>query len=237
MPFADGEIGSQVTVVQKRELSPTVLLVRGRHERKDFTWLPGQYVELGALKAPHISHFYSIASAPDPSRPGEFELAMSRSASPLLLESVEPGQKLLLSSAQGAFVWEPLDGPTVLIGIGTGIAPLRAMLQAALSRDSFSPIALFYGARTESDLLFRDEFEARSLADGRFLFEPTLSQAGAEWRGARGRLQEHLPRWLAPLEGARAYVCGSTAMVSGVLSLLAARGIPEARIRAESHGG
>jgi CDP-4-dehydro-6-deoxyglucose reductase len=167
--------------------------------------------------------------------PGEFELAMSRSASVEIVERLAPGRTLLVSPPQGAFVWQPGPGATLLVGIGTGVAPLRAMLQAALS-DSDEQVALLLGARTETDVLFRTELESLARQDPRFFFEPTLSRPGADWRGAQGRVQDHLPRWVETLRGPRVFVCGKRSMVDSSIAILVALGLPRERISGESHG-
>lgn len=228
-----------VTVLSQRALSSNVLLSRLRCERLGLDWLPGQHVELALPADPRISHYYSIASAPDPAHPGEFELAISRSASPELLAELETGRTLVISRPRGAFVWKAEPGPTLLVGIGTGIAPLRAILQAALAgRDE--RVSLFFGARTEGDLLFGDELEALARREPRFRFAPTLSQPSATWPGLRGRVQDHLQRHLSTAEPdrdkLRAFVCGNTPMVTDTVTLLVRLSVPSARISAESHG-
>jgi CDP-4-dehydro-6-deoxyglucose reductase, E3 len=223
------------SVVHRESLSETVLLVRLRRDAHDFVWMPGQHVKAASPLAPEVFHYYSIASAPDPSAPGEFELAVSRAASPEVLAELQPGGSLLVSRARGAFFWEPGEGATLLVGMGTGIAPLRAMLQAALAR-STQPVRLLFGARTEADLLFRAEFEERARQEPHFRFEPTLTQPSSQWTGARGRVQDHLARVMQGLESVRAYLCGNIAMVGDAIACLNGLGVSESAIRAESHG-
>src|SRR5688500_1370035 len=161
-------------VIARTELSPSVILLRLRQLEGSLAWQPGQYIQVASPSSREVSDFYSIASAPEPGAPGEFELVMSRSASVEIVEQLAPGRTLLVSAPQGAFVWQPGPGATLLIGIGTGVAPLRAMLQAALT-DSQERVALLLGSRTETDVLFRTEFESLARRDPRFLFETTLS--------------------------------------------------------------
>jgi NAD(P)H-flavin reductase len=222
-------------VIARTELSPSVFLLRLRQLEGSLVWQPGQYVQVASPKAPEVSDFYSIASAPELEAPGEFELVMSRSANVEIVEQLAPGRTLLVSAPQGAFVWQPGPGATLLIGIGTGVAPLRAMLQAALT-DSNERVALLLGTRTETDVLFRTEFESLARRDPRFLFEPTLSRPGPDWPGARGRVQDHLPRWVETLRGPRVFVCGKRSMVDGSIAILVALGLPRERIFGESHG-
>jgi CDP-4-dehydro-6-deoxyglucose reductase len=226
----------QAAVLGSHMLSPAVRLLRLRCDDPAFSWRPGQHIEISLLRGCPAGYFYSIASAPEPTAPGEFELVLSNSASPELLAELVPGRRLRVSAAQGDFVWASVEPrASLLVGIGTGIAPLRAMLQAALNASNES-VTLLFGARTESDLLFRQEFETLTRRHAAFRFEPTLSRAGAEWRGARGRVQDHLERVVRHLAPARTYACGSSAMVQTTVALLRELGIPPTSVQAESHG-
>ena len=235
MSVPNSGLSQTALVIAPTELSPSVLLVRLRLLDQPLAWQPGQYIQVASPAAPEASDFYSIASAPELDAPGEFELAMSRSASIEIVEQLAPGRTLLVSAPQGVFVWQPGPGATLLVGIGTGVAPLRAMLQAAL-RESNERVALLLGARTETDVLFRAELETLARRDPRFFFEPTLSRPGADWRGAQGRVQDHLPRWVETLQGPRVFVCGKRSMVDGSIAILVALGLPRERIFGESHG-
>jgi NAD(P)H-flavin reductase len=230
--------GFTASVLRRSPLARTAWLVRLRCDSPDFSWIAGQHIEVTSSNG-RASHMYSIASWPDARAPGEFDLAISHSVHPELLGNLEPGRRVAHSPARGNFIWESGQGATLLIGIGTGVAPLRAILQAALG-SSPEPALLLLGARTEADLLFGDELEALARSEQRFIFAPTLSNASAEWSGARGRVHDHLERVLRLLPQGRgdrrAYVCGSTPMVRDTTNLLDALGVPRASVRVESYG-
>jgi NAD(P)H-flavin reductase len=230
--------GLTASVLRRSPLAQTAWLVRLRCDSPDFSWIAGQHIEVTSWNG-RASHMYSIASSPDARVPGEFDLAISHSLNPELLADLEPGRRVAHSPARGNFIWESGQGATLLIGIGTGVAPLRAILQAALG-SSPEPALLLLGARTEADLLFGDELEALARSEQRFIFAPTLSNASAEWSGARGRVHDHLERVLRLLPQGRgerrAYVCGSTPMVRDTTNLLDALGVPRASVRVESYG-
>lgn len=216
-------------------------LVRLALEDAAFTWLPGQHAKLAPVAVsgePTTAVPFSIASAPDPGAPGEFELAVSHNAGEALLRALQPGGTVVVSRAKGSFTWKPNPDTTLLIGMGTGIAPLRAMLQAALAAN-VTRVILLYGARTRDKLLFGSELE--QLANQRqsqFRFEPTLTQPGNDWHGRRGRVQEHL----APLVEhqqrghVHVYACGTKTMVDGVIARLGELGIDPKQIASEAHG-
>ena len=214
-------------VVSTRPLSPSVREIA--FERTDgapFEFEPGQWVSL-LLPCPggEIRRAYSIASPP---RHGAtFEVAVTRvegGAGSLALHALEPGQTVRVIGPQGFFT-RPSDAPPALfIGTGTGLAPLRSMLHAQASG---APVWLLFGARTEADLLYRDELAALARAHAGVRIALTLSQPGEAWGGRRGYVQTHAralyEELAAKTQGGGAaphvYVCGLERMVGAVRAL------------------
>jgi NAD(P)H-flavin reductase len=208
-------------IAARTSLSPRVrrlaLVPRGP---EGLDWLPGQYVEVGPVGADKRQP-YSVASAPDSSRPGYFELAVLRGSGNGALDDLAVGDLLEVFGPKGRFVWNAEgDVPSVFIGTGTGVAPLRAMLQVALAGPGSAPLVLLFGVRSEGEILWHEELRALSERHPRFQFEPTLSQPTNGWAGRRGRVQEHLQELVAPLPGARFYLCGLGEMVQDCVARL-----------------
>ena len=222
-----------VELTYAKSLSPRV---RGLTLRvvgaQSFEWQQGQYVEL-ALDATAPAALYSIASAPSAKRPGEFELAISRSgvapdlAVGALLRARGPFGSLLRKQPRGA--------PLLLVATGTGLAPLRALLQDDVARGGQDSVTLLFGCRNESDMLWREELEALSRSEERFSFQPSLSRAGDQWTGRRGHVQTHLLELLEQLPGAEVYLCGFTEMVRDCRALLLQQGTPADRLIGEAY--
>lgn len=217
-------------------LSPSVTCLElGPGRGSALTWLPGQHVRLAPLDHPERGQPYSIASAPDPVRPGRLELALSRTGNRALLASLRPGVELSLSDASGSFVLRPSSEPTLLVGIGTAVSPLRAMLQAALQGDAEARVVLLFGARSEQELLWDDELGQLAQKHSGVGYEPTLSRPGPGWSGRRGRVPEHLGALVGSLREPRTYVCGSRAMVEACRAVLGRLGVPPERVRSEAY--
>jgi NAD(P)H-flavin reductase len=224
------------TLVARRDLAPQVVLLRFRMDAgQQLIWAPGQYLTLSTADAPATAIPYSIASAPEPSLAGEFELAVSTNGGQELLARLQLGTRVLVSNPQGRFVWVPARGATLLIGMGTGLAPLRAILQASLAHEATHPIGLLFGVRSEADILWHEEFTRLAERNPRFSFEPTLSRPGSAWLGRSGRVQEHLAQVLRGLPEVSVYLCGSRAMVEDCIERLNTLGVDPARIRSEAH--
>lgn len=196
-------------------------------------WVPGQYVEVAPAGDERRTPF-SIASMPDPARPGQFELAVLRGGA---LDDVVVGGAVDVFGPKGSFVRRDPEGcPEVFVATGTGLAPIRAIVQQALASGGTSPLLLLSGARTELELLWRAELEALCQAHSRLRYEPIVSQPQNGWAGRTGRVQAHLAELVVPLAGAHVYVCGVGEMVvECVAKLVGELGVPAERVFTEKH--
>lgn len=119
----------------------------------------------------------------------------------------------------------------LLVAAGSGIAPLRAVLQLLRrQRQRFGHVALYYGERTESDFAYRRELEALRAAG--VAVELVLSRPPTGWQGGVGYVQDQLrtlpPPWLGP--ETVALLCGQSGMISEVTALLTAHRVPPSQI-------
>ncbi len=224
-------------IIEVQSLSPSVVGLRICCADRSFSWVPGQHVELG-LGGTDASAPYSISSAVDPGTPGVFEVAASIRGS-RFLSSTQPGDKLWLTRAQGSFVRTRHSGSALFIAVGTGVTPLRAMIQAEFLRraPNVEPDSsvLVFGCRREEEILFRDEFEALTNQYEGFHFIPTLTEPSVAWPGARGRVQAHLGQVFAQQPLIQAYICGTPEMAKGTVHGLLQLGLAESAIHAQSY--
>ena len=112
---------------------------------------------------------YSIASAPELDRVElTVELVDDGEVSPYLVEELRPGDELELRGPIGGhFVWDVRDGgPLALVGGGSGLVPLMAMLRHRAARASAVEAHLLASARTPQDALWRDELAALGPREG-----------------------------------------------------------------------
>ncbi|MFT3775130.1 MAG: FAD-dependent oxidoreductase [Minicystis sp.] len=200
-------------------------LVFERDDAKPFDFEPGQWVNLVLpLPGGEVKRAYSIASAPEPGA-RRFELAVTRvhsGAGSHFLHDLPEGSKLRAIGPFGLFTRQPGEpAPSLFVGTGTGVTPLRSMIRAAIAADAKAPLWLLFGARHEADVLYREEFEALARKHPNVRYEITLSRPGDGWSGRSGYVQAHLPELIQALrepggEAPRAYVCGLDRMVSSV---------------------
>ena len=192
--------------------------------------LAGQHyvVRLTAPDGYTASRSYSVASAPDAS--GEIELTVERleegEVSTFLHDVVEVGDDLEVRGPIGGwFVWDGA-APAVLLGGGSGVVPLMAMLRLARSRGADHPLHLVVSVRSPDDLLFAGELTGPDVT----VIYTRRSPDGAV--RPPGRLtRADLPP-LAP----RGYVCGSSGFADAATTLLIESGMPAGAIRVERFG-
>jgi ferredoxin-NADP reductase len=229
------------TVRELREESATtrtlVLDVPGRPRH-----VAGQHVDvrLTAEDGYQAERSYSIASAPE-SR--DLELTIERiddgEVSPYLTEDVRAGDQFEVRGPIGGwFTWRVEDGgPLLLVGGGSGLVPLMAMLRHRAARGSDVEARLLVSARAWDDVLYRDELGRLADRGVRIAYTLTRRQP-AGWNGFDRRVDEEMLAVVgpAPAEGPRVYVCGPTAFVERVADLLVGIGHDPATIRAERFG-
>lgn len=196
--------------------------------------LPGQHYDV-RLTAPDgytAQRSYSIASSPLDE--GAIELTIDCLAdgevSPYFHEVLTEGDQVEVRGPFASyFVWrgdEP--APVLLVGGGSGVVPLMAMLRHRRRALPAVPMRLVYSVRTAADVIYAGELGADAVLT--YTREPPPG-----WTGDTGRIDRGLIASAAG--GARiAYVCGSNGFVEAASGLLLEAGLAPACIRTERFG-
>jgi ferredoxin-NADP reductase len=162
----------------------------------------GQHVDvrLTADDGYQAERSYSIASAPeDGSRVTlSVERVENGEVSPYLVDELRIGDTLELRGPIGGyFVWEAtIGGPLLLVAGGSGIAPLMAMLRHRAATRSNVAVRLLYSARSEEDVIYRDEL-ARLPRDGLATVYTLTRSQPQSWTGYRRRVDADMLREVA----------------------------------------
>ena len=223
-------------------------------ELESFPFVAGQFISTLATDArgKQQTRAYSIASAASRNR---FDLCVNRVEGGFFsnhladLTDLPPGGTVKVHGPHGNFVLREPVSDSVFISTGTGIAPMRSYAQWLFPEDgpdrsNGRDIWMVFGTRYESELYYRDEFEALAARKPNFHYVPSLSRGDDHWHGLRGYVQEHVARIvekraarlgislpLPPVDPAtppadlkfdsHAYICGLNNMVAGVREKLA----------------
>jgi NAD(P)H-flavin reductase len=227
-------------LVAARALSPTVRELTIEVETSGdevFSYEAGQYVDLYVpTKSLTMKRPYSIASAPNERGKNRFDIAVTRAENGNTSDALHGhavGDAYEIDGPRGGFVRRERE-PTLFIGAGTGLAPLRAMIQDEIRKQNGAPIALLFGGRDESHLLWRDDIEIWK-SSNRLAVDITLSRASDAWNGLRGYVQSHAVAAYDRIAPARVFVCGLSSMVIDVVAALEKHGVDPASLFSESY--
>ncbi|HLP93350.1 MAG TPA: FAD-binding oxidoreductase [Saprospiraceae bacterium] len=184
---------------------------------------------------------YSIANAPNGSN--ALELCIVRSASGpgsgFLFDEVKEGSSIRFKGPDGGFVLpETIDRDLVFICTGTGVAPFRSMILDILhSGKPHRNIHLIFGARSERDILYREEFEALTQSMPGFRYDVALSRQ-EDWNGYKGYVHQiYLQDYASPRPDVAFYICGWSQMIDeAVANLLVQLKYDRSQIHYELYG-
>jgi len=194
--------------------------------------LPGQHydVRLTAPDGYRAQRSYSIASSPLDA--GEIELTIDRlddgEVSPYFHDVVVEGDQVEVRGPFASyFVWRG-EKPVLLVGGGSGVVPLMAMLRHRRRTMPDLPMRLVYSVRTADEVIYADELDGDALLT--FTREPPDG-----WTGHTGRIDAELISGAATGSGI-AFVCGSNGFVEAAAQLLLAGGFEPEQVRTERFG-
>ncbi len=200
---------------------------------RPFTFYPGQFVEVAVPDRSASWRCYSIASSPV--EPDRIDLVVKRIEGGAFSGGIErfaSGLKLAVRGPYGMSYLRQSQRPVLLVATGSGIAPMLSILHTAAGLKDSRNFQFYYGARSQSDLVFRKELQRLEKQLPHFSFKPSLSAPASadHWLGLVGRVTQVLQREIADASPCDAYICGRPEMCESVATLLLAKGIPENRI-------
>lgn len=177
---------------------------------------PGQFVNLWRDET--VSRSYSLASLPD--RDACLHLHVRRvpggKVSGWVHEQLEAGQTVQLSGPAGDCFYLPGQPrqPLLLIGTGSGLAPLYGILRDALAQGHSGPIRLYHGSRDAAGLYLTEALRALAAEHANFSYTPCLSGPDAAPGYAAGRALDVALAENPQLAGWRVFLCGNPEMVN-----------------------
>ncbi len=204
--------------------------------------LAGQHIDLKLT----AEDGYSALSSYSLSRPADgerIELTVQQipdgEVSPYLTGLAAGDEIELRGPIGGWFVWRPDEEARVLlVGGGSGIVPLMAMLRQRVVAGS-ADFRLVYSVRSPADVYYARELERLERECGwlqvALIYTRTVSQETARPPGRVRAADLEVTEW-APADGTRAYVCGPTGFVESVTAKLIEQGHQPSAIRTERFG-
>jgi ferredoxin-NADP reductase len=195
--------------------------------------LPGQHydVRLTDPDGYRAQRSYSVASSPLDE--GRIELTIDRledgEVSPYFHDVVMEGDQVEVRGPfTSYFVWRG-EAPVLLVGGGSGVVPLMAMLRHRRRTMPDLPMRLVYSVRLAEDVIYADE-----LGDDALLTYTREAPHG--WTGHTGHIDSGLISAAGVEDYGTAFVCGSNGFVETASGLLMEAGFDPGRIRTERFG-
>ncbi len=199
-----------------------------------FTFSAGQYarVTFGAL----ASRDYSMAN-----RPGELGIEFhirqmtGGTASVYTATMLKVGDTVVVEGPFGAsYLREQHTGPIIAVAGGSGLAPIKSIVETALARGMRQDIKLYFGVRDERDLYAEAAMRALAAEHPNFSFTPVLSEPSGTTARRTGFVHEAIAADLADGDGMKAYLAGPPPMVEAASALLGARGVRREDLHADA---
>ena len=217
-----------------KRLSADVLRVVLRlPPNQQFDYHPGQYIDV--IGKDGLRRSYSVANAPAAEKLIELHIGQvpEGAMSQYWFEQAEINDLLRLNGPLGTFFLRDVaELDLVLLATGTGIAPVKALLEGmAAGPKARLPhsISVYWGGRVPQDLYWNP-----TEVDLALQYFPVLSRADADWSGHRGYVQQAVLKSGVNLANAVIYACGSLAMIDSARTQLVAAGLNSRRFYSDA---
>jgi NAD(P)H-flavin reductase/ferredoxin len=183
----------------------------------NYSYLPGQFLNLS--NAEGISRSYSLASVPEQDDFLELQVRVVEGGQvSAWVAGLAAGDVITISQANGECSYLPghEDQPMLLLGTGTGLAPLLGIARDALRQGQRAPIHLYHGSAGIEGLYLIDELREMAKNNAIFHYHPCVSRGEAAEGLRSGRAADLALQDVASFSGWRVYLCGRADMVKAV---------------------
>lgn len=222
-------------VIKKQRLTPDIIRLVLEYQTQ-FNFFAGQFVNL--KRADGLTRSYSIANIPQNDNILEFHIRRLPNGqfSSWVHDELEPGAQLTLSEAQGSchYLSGRAEQPLMLIGTGSGLAPLYGILADALAQDHSGPIHLYHGSRDLNGLYFVEEMRELAAEFDNFHYTSCVSGDASESDHVKGRAHDIALSSIETLKGWRVFLCGHPEMVNQSKRMAFMKGASMADIYADA---
>ena len=204
-------------VLEKRLLNETVVRIRLQRPQ-DFSYRAGQFINL-VRPEDELTRSYSLASLPDEDF---LELHIKRvpdgQMSGWVFDQLAEGYDVSFFGPAGDCFYIPgkADQPLLLVGTGTGLAPLYGIFRDVLKHEHRAEVHLFHASLAEAGLYLQDELRAFAAQHKHFHYVPCVLHGEVPEGGLQGNITELPVKVLGSLSGYRVFLCGDPPIVNAL---------------------
>lgn len=212
----------------KDMITPDVMLLEFKLDSK-LEFKAGQFVNIKV--AENTRRSYSILDTPENEMLQIAAKIIDDGTASERFKEAKIDEEFEVKGPFGHFVLdEETDDEHVFIATGTGVVPFYNMLKHYATHDKKRKFALIFGARTEQNLLFNEEFLKMDRDNPNFSYQPTLTRQ--DWEGKKGRVQNHIEK---NTDNKTFYICGLKEQVLETKELLLSLGVKNEKIKTERY--
>jgi CDP-4-dehydro-6-deoxyglucose reductase len=185
--------------------------------------LPGQYIQI--LWNDGCARSFSVANWPRQEGTVEFHIQyrLGGSFSEYAFHHMKVNDVLRLQGPFGQFVLRKGSRkPIIFVGMGTGFAPIQALVEQVIREEPYRKVWLYWGGRTCNDMYFDDRIDTWRRDQFNLTYVPVLSRQdiNTDWIGRRGYVWQSLLEDISDFSQYEIYACGSPEMVQMVFQRL-----------------
>lgn len=223
-------ITSQGTISAIQKLTHDIVRVSIEIDQS-LTYTAGQYALISIPSVVSEGRSYSFASAPTEGGNNRVDFYIREVTGGLvstwMQQQEHVGKPVKLEGPFGDFYLRDSQQPMLCIAGGSGLAPVKALLEQAKQSQCVRDVVFLFGARTQDDLYCLDELKQlqSDWVGGSFKFIPVLSAEPdkSDWAGLRGMVTEFITKHVKP--ASQVYMCGPPAMLDAAEAELVQHGI------------
>jgi len=220
-------------VIQNQNLATTFHYVEFESEQP-LDFLPGQYINV-KVDTNRIN-CYSVATKSGTNKFGLLVDTCPGGPGSKFFQHLKMGDKMTYLGPFGSFNLKENDGSQglLLLGTGSGLAPLRMMLDSALIEKKMTlPIYLYLGLKSPKDVFWLDYFQNLSKQYPNFKYKVSVDKGDEAWQGSTGFITDLVKQDFTDASKLSAYLCGNKYMIEDMTNILTEKGMPKEKVYKE----
>jgi len=229
-----------VKILEVLQETPKIRLLRVERP-KGIGFLAGQFFMVSLHNSDaKIARAYSLSSSPSNENYLEIGFDKVGELTTKLFE-LNVGDKLKFKGPYGKFFFdEHTASEVILIGAGTGIAPLMSIIRQCGDKKLKNTIKLIYSVRVPEEIAYRKELEERKKHNPHLDYIVTVTRPEDtiyEWNGRLGRIDEELlKKTIVHPAKSIVFICGAKEFVFGMIEFLQKIGVSKEQIKTDVWG-